>query len=222
MMTVWIIGVQNLAHADDEIIAEKNEGLIGEVRYSLLSEEKFQRLYGSAWVLMKGQELQKEDDLYREMEIRVLPDSRGVFLRCKNNGREDGKGNDQELKLGDYEADRIAKHSHGRNFVRYHSGQSGLHSHYIPFQNTKDTTIGPFPHEDDGVGLSTQTCPRSITVNAFIKIRRSNNDKYTDRVLSHIRQIPRDMTENRAFLDAIENFVDAAVEKKLKTLSDKK
>ena len=34
----------------------KNEGKIGEIRYSTLNEENFQSLYGNGWVLMDGKE----------------------------------------------------------------------------------------------------------------------------------------------------------------------
>ncbi|MEO5968797.1 MAG: hypothetical protein ABIQ95_02620, partial [Bdellovibrionia bacterium] len=46
------------AYAD---LPEKNEGLIGEIRLSLLTETQFQGLYGKEWVLMDGHSIEGKE-----------------------------------------------------------------------------------------------------------------------------------------------------------------
>src|SRR5689334_21752121 len=99
-------GVQ--AHA----MAEKDEGLLGEVRYSILDEPTFQKLYGVEGILMDGRNI-SGTDLHRLVNVTSIPDARGVFLRGKNNGRGDGAQNpDGDLAIGTLQWDQNQSHNH--------------------------------------------------------------------------------------------------------------
>ena len=56
----------------------KDEGLLGEVRMSILTETEFRRIYGPEWVLMKGQTIQDSDLALQFPQFTVLPHARGV------------------------------------------------------------------------------------------------------------------------------------------------
>ncbi len=95
--------------------ASWNEGFIGEIRYSILDELQFQRLYGTNWVLMAGQSIE-ESELARLSGMTHVPDPRGLYLRVNNSGRKDEKGNpDGDLKVGTLQNDEFNSHTHGVN-----------------------------------------------------------------------------------------------------------
>ena len=56
------------------------EGVVGDVKHSMLSESQFQAIHGSTWVLMKGQDI-TGTTLASMLGITKLPDQRGKFLR---------------------------------------------------------------------------------------------------------------------------------------------
>src|SRR5690349_6825897 len=97
------------AHAS---VPYKDEGMLGEIRYSILTVKQFQKLYGNEWVLMDGSSIQNSD-LHNKFGWNKIPDARGVFLRSKNYNRSVKSGNpDGDLDLGKYQSDELVKHNH--------------------------------------------------------------------------------------------------------------
>lgn len=154
------------------------EGHVGEIRYSILELKQFQTLYGPEWELMKGQDVPADSELRHLWGQSNLPDARGVFLRCANHGRDKGTGNPEgDIKVGEHQGDQVIKHSHGAGAGCYffESVPKAVSHHKSGFP--------PGPAFDDGNGISriadtavaggSETRPRNITVNAYIKIRES-------------------------------------------------
>ncbi|CAG8688651.1 14198_t:CDS:2, partial [Racocetra persica] len=150
-------------------------GMLGEIRYSILNQNQFQELYGKEWILMDGSSI-LGSDLERKFGWTFVPDARGLFLRCKNNGRNDGLENPSgELNLGQYQKDNLKSHNHVGLFVNNIEGQWGqsyykgeFNSHRLATQSW-DSTRSFYT----GYTGEKETCPKSITVNAFIKINFS-------------------------------------------------
>ncbi len=94
--------------------AIQNQGKVGEIKYSLLTERQFQRRYGTSWVLLDGRSV-VGSDYAQVLGQSSLPDARGQFLRCHNGNRDDGQGNPsrRECKLGSSQMDEIRSHGHG-------------------------------------------------------------------------------------------------------------
>ena len=156
-------------------------GYLGEIKQSILSVANFTRLYGKGWVLMDGRNIE-HTDLYRERlwDSVNLPDARGVFLRSRNYDRDPGTGNSaSDLPVGSYQNDGFMQHQH-----TMHSTNRIFVS--IPRSIAELPTgleRGGYFGDDDMSGVSrlndfdtqstggSETQPRSITVNTFIKVR---------------------------------------------------
>ncbi|CAG8720098.1 19086_t:CDS:2, partial [Dentiscutata erythropus] len=151
------------------------EGKLGEIRYSILNKEQFQELYGKEWILMDGSSI-SGSDLERRFGWTFVPDARGLFLRCKNNERSDGLENPSgELGLGQYQADNLKSHTHVGLFVSNIEGQWGQDAYQGEFDSHRlpTTPWGSTRSFYTGYTGENETCPKSITVNAFIKINFS-------------------------------------------------
>lgn len=198
-----------------------SEGHVGEIRYSILTEEQFQELYGREWELMNGQPLDSGSKLRALWGKGNLPDARGVFLRCKNNGRSDGRQNPGgDLAVGTYQADQFKSHNHSIS-VR---GQV----FYNRFRNDGDTWPGgmaPGPVFDDaqtkgiardyipdtnGAGGS-ETNPRCITVNAFIKVKESPLHPKAEKTLS---QKIQEITQHPDFKAALATSIRKIIQQR--------
>lgn len=150
-----------------------NDGFVGDVVTSMLTEAQFQNQRNAGWVLMDGRNVNgsKYSTITGNSNI---PDARGLFLRGKNNGRIDGLQNpDGDLAIGTYQSDAFASHTHIQN--------SHNHSTNIPALAASGTDGGPaYINTTASVTGSTtatnqnsggnETRPKNITVNYFIKI----------------------------------------------------
>lgn len=219
-----IIINQVQANTKEIVIPEKDTGNIGEIRYSILTEEQFQKIYGKEWILMDGRDIREEElhtsGLWTQNNI---PDTRGVFLRCKNNGRSDGKQNPGgDLAVGSYQSDEFKSHKHG----------GGNHNHPLwcewdasrvwkggpSINNTM--AWSPPNHRHGHVDHSgeiiqpeggSETRPRCITVNAFIKVRRTLNDQKTNVIMKAIENLPEQITKNPGLATIIRQLVQQEV-----------
>jgi hypothetical protein len=213
-------------------LAEKDSGNLGEIRQSILSSVSFQKLYGQEWVLMDGRNIE-ESDLYREKlwANKEIPDARGIYLRGNNGDREDkGVPKGETFEVGDYLGDLIGSHKHddhghhhGSNFTvptshgeggaspgRGSGGGSGS-------QGLNGTTTAG--HANISYTGGSETRPRSIIVNIFIKINRSKGDQTTEAIFLEIKKMPKYLIKNKKFLRVLDSYIaeklDDAIEEKL-------
>ena len=212
-------------------IPEKDVGNLGEVRQSLLSKEDFQAMYGDAWVEMNGQDIESSD-LYKEKlwSSKTIPNASGVFLRCSNNGRTAAEGNpDGDIAVGTFQADEVVSHHHG--FTPPNAGIIGTHEllvGLVPRSRAEMGGLQPggamgdggqlgaarrhFPAHTISVGGS-ETRPRCITVNTYIKINRTPNSQQTDVIMEKLEGIPAQIAGNEALAKIIKNVVQQEVKK---------
>lgn len=145
---------------------------VGTVLHSMLTVAQFQAQYGTNWVLADGSSC--TGTKYASVTgATTLPDMRGRFLRGKSHAS--GNNPDGDLALGAYTADRTGPHNHQQTA---RSGTSSVDA-FIPAGvglgpvNTINATL---VSENASGALNTknnsgsETAPRSITVNIFIRI----------------------------------------------------
>lgn len=165
--------------------AKDNQGITGEIRYSILDLQQFQQLYGSSWVLMDGKEVPGTH--LASLGITNIPDARGIFLRCKDHSRGKEGGNPAgDLAVGTYQEDQIKEHNHktkikGQIFFSRLKPDCEFVNGFTP----GPAFTGPCPRFDTGItrdGIpdtsesgGDETRPRCVTVNAFIKIHDTRN-----------------------------------------------
>lgn len=155
----------DLKQFGDRLIAAEqaatDDGKVGDVVESLLDEVQFQNERNSTWVLADGRNVagSKFENI---TNMSNVPDARGMFLRGKNNGRNDGLEDPAgERNLGDFQNDEFKSHTHSLPNLTSDSGSS---------------TDGPNTPNDGTVENSTgatggdETRPKNIAVNYFIKI----------------------------------------------------
>ena len=151
--------------------SNKDQGKVGDVIHSMLTEEQFIAENGAGWVLADGRDVtgSKYDTLILGGLGGNIPDMRGQFLRGKNNGRLDGNENpDGDLALGTLQVDAFQGHEHNQIYT---SGANGSTSP----GSSRDPITGPTTGiVSDGINgtprVAEETRSRNITVNIFIKI----------------------------------------------------
>jgi hypothetical protein len=165
------------------------ESAVGDIAYSILSLDLFQKTHGGKWVLLDGKPLSKDTELYQflgqnsRLDILELdtfnnyrlPDARGVFLRGMNLGRD--------LKTGDSNGDRLI----GRYQDDAFQGHKHINSDRIPenWQRESPNTAkqrvnvtGNILNESAGIydagfgkpKVSTETRPRNIALYIYLKV----------------------------------------------------
>jgi hypothetical protein len=138
---------------------------VGDVVTSMLSPEDFAKAHGPGWVLAEGQSAQGTAWARLTRKLNV-PDLRGVFLRGKNHKRSDKTGNPSgDLPLGAYQSDAFQKHRHNLDPRTLNYDGSGSHSLDV----REGTTLGR-TSETEFAGDQSETRPRSVTINFFIKV----------------------------------------------------
>lgn len=151
---------RDVARAVDRTKAPANSvGVIGTIVASMLSEAQYQRLAGPGWVVADGRKV--PGSLYARYTNRdAVPDLRGMFLRGQNSNRNDGQQNPELKQLGEYQADEFKSHAHS---VPHPSGRDGNRS------GQQDAWYGNGGTSTGAAG-GTETRPRNVTVNFFIRI----------------------------------------------------
>jgi hypothetical protein len=162
-----------------------DEGKIGEIRYSILTEPQFQELYGPEWELMIGQALGQENSHLLQLWGKGhLPDARGVYLRSANHGRPTTEGNphgDADA-CGAYLKDELASHTHedkGHDHswsftlaTTHGEGGGGASRGGGHGEKPQGIQGGIAPgHANIQATGGAETRPRSVIVNTFIKVR---------------------------------------------------
>ena len=108
---------------------------VGDIRYSILSENDFTKLHGNEWEMLRGQPVPNDSELREYWGNGNLPDARGVFLRSANHDRPHNEGNpDGTLPIGSYQTDVMVSHRHtvgptggGYTFISRGKGACELH-----------------------------------------------------------------------------------------------
>jgi len=138
---------------------------VGTIVASLLEETQFQAQpnIGRLWVLARGQSA--AGSRYAAITGRTsLPDLRGVFLRSGNADLSEqeraNRGNPENKKLGEYQADAFKTHHHSNMNP---GGVDGNRS------GRQDAWYGGGAGSTGATGEA-ETRPRNVTVNYFVKI----------------------------------------------------
>jgi hypothetical protein len=213
----WADSTPQSTPTESEAIAEKDEGLLGEIRYSILSPKQFETLYGPGWVLMDGRRI-PGSELEQQFKWEKLPDARGVFLRAKTHNRKlmDAHGNpDGDLELGTYQPDQFAKHAHG---IRLECGPTHSNATTCQPPGSQYNYVngnGLYPHGSYSNTISEtggdETRPRNITVNVYVKINGTKKNKQSEETLAkittEIKLLPEYLIKNRAFLKLMDKYI---------------
>ena len=140
---------------------------LGSVVHSLLTEAQFQAINGVGWVLEDGRSI-STSALALLTGITVLPDSRGRFLRGKNNGRSGATGNpDGDVALGTTQDDQFLSHVHG--LTNDSSAEQYGGSGRGDGNDGDDYETNPVTLTVQASG-GNETRPRNITHNIFVRI----------------------------------------------------
>lgn len=99
-------------------------GALGDVKYSILSPEKFKDVNGDCWVPLDGRTLATTDKLY-SMGVTILPNAGGMFLRAQDfnaipgteywkpkNTSDNDPERDHNSTIGMVQQDTIQAHKH--------------------------------------------------------------------------------------------------------------
>ena len=178
---------------------------VGDIMYSILPEAQFQMLHGDQWELLRGQKVPLNSDLRQYWQGSHLPDARGVFLRSGNHERSKAEGNpDGDLEVGTYQSDSFKKHNHGGG-NHTHTFQCERYASRVPRLDSCENTLAWHPpkhiaHKIDQSGKiindegGSETRPRNISVNTFIKIRESGTTPSDTKVTLSRSQLAELMT----------------------------
>jgi hypothetical protein len=146
-----------------------SQHVVGDIKTSVLTEAQFQAASGDpTWVLADGRDVSVTNpgSDWESLTGQVnIPDLRGVFLRGKNNARNDGSENpDGDVALGTLQADEIREHTHTSNDAELKNGGYNAPGalQQLWYRNTVQSTTSTTGGDE--------TRPVNVTVNYFIKI----------------------------------------------------
>jgi hypothetical protein len=147
---------------------------VGMVVYADLTEVQFQALNGTGWVLADGRNV--AGSTYATVTGNAtVSDLRGVLVRSKNNGRSDGNQDpDGERALRSFQNDALQNITGGFQAAYYNSNVSGAFQANGTSINQQDAGITARPSMTFDASrvarTSSETRPRNVALNAFIKI----------------------------------------------------
>ncbi|MCR9253699.1 MAG: hypothetical protein NXI20_25005 [bacterium] len=153
--------------------AQPSEGVIGDLKYSILEPSEFRVYNGEGWVLLDGGEdlnrtydkSWRETALYQICALDSFPDARGTFLRALNLGKNAVKGDPEGMsrKLGSYQSDSFMSHVHSQNSQTVlGAGSGGFDAH----TNGGTLTRGGSTQSTGGL----ETRPKNISFYLYIKV----------------------------------------------------
>lgn len=149
-------------------LVNKNEKYrVGDVKYSILSPEKFYEENTDDWVLLDGRNIEKTR-LHTVLGLQSIPDARGMFLRGDNFKRDDGNQDPQEnRRIGSYQPDGIVAHSHKITLNPTHASLSDYSNRRIGGTGNS----GTIPEGDTQDFGTQETRPKNINLFIYIKVR---------------------------------------------------
>lgn len=169
-----LIGYFDTNNAAQLIQAAKTlTGTIGDYKSAHMSEEQFQSANGPGWVLADGRNV--VGSAWATLHAATtVPDSRGVVLRGKNNGRADGFENpDGDSSLGAFQNDAMQGHNHqlraytgGGAGINMGSGSSNSNNALVGFYSGSPSTDGT----NGTPRAASESRMRNVTANHFLKI----------------------------------------------------
>lgn len=180
-------------------LPEKDTGNLGEVRYSVLTPENFQRIYGDAWIPMDGRNIETSD-LYREglWSAREIPDARGRYLRTFNGGKSPSTGNPNgDLAVGQLQEDQLKSHKHQFKYLGTRFSQYGRANEPFAISILQHGPYGD-THDTELIGGS-ETRPRSVIVYTYIKINRTPENMTLNLILEAIEQASQRVFQSPQF-----------------------
>lgn len=157
---------------------QKQDGGIGDIRYSVLLPSQFEDENGPGWVLLDGRPIDPDWKIPQltSFNNNRLPDARGVFIRGMNLGRARSDGDpDGDRNIGYPQSDGIKEHTHEMSpksivYASRHPSDKGEggSSRYFPGQDNTAT----FLVHSTGSGLNKdETRPRNIALYVYIKVK---------------------------------------------------
>jgi len=149
--------------------SDKSSGTLGDVKYSVLGPKAFAKENGNGWVILEGQKIDgtgtelKESKLFKEYHIRILPDVRGVFIRCQNLQRDAKTGDpDGDRDITKLQPDLIRRHSHSIPTVNGNTDDGG------GIFNSRGNKKRNITLSDSTGGAETR--PKNIALFTYVKI----------------------------------------------------
>ena len=151
---------------------------IGDVRYSILKPEVFEKL-NPGWKLMAGQPVEQNWQLYQlynqenllndpdyALARNNLPDARGVFVRGMNMSRPTEQGDvDGNRTVGQLQMDVFKSHTH--DYVDYYNSDD------VESDNSDERAAGITERNSSRTTTpagGAETRPRNITLYIYIKV----------------------------------------------------
>lgn len=160
-----------------------NNGVIGDVKYSVLPKPLFQELNGDCWWLLDSSDFQNTDlwRFTRNIQSGLgnnLPDGRGVFIRGMMGRDMAGKNKDtaygdQDKKrtVGKLQMDQVGFHIHLLTLKGAFGDGEGNHDPKFGGDDRETSIKKPTPTDDSFP--KNETRPKNIALYIYIKV---NND----------------------------------------------
>ena len=151
----------------------KDQGKVGDIIHSMLTEEQFIAENGAGWVLADGRSA--AGTKYAALIGASVPDLRGRFLRGKNYTRISGGNPDGDLALGQEQGHANEAHQHGMSTssaaqrIAFYATANPTSAPGINNSNVLTGGSGGVPAVTGSSGQS-ETRSANTTVNFFIKI----------------------------------------------------
>lgn len=184
-LALFILSVATPSVAQD--VDKALEG-VGDVVYSILSQDLFNATHSGQWVLLDGRAFDAEWPLTKFMNANsgfdllepsatgpaLLPDARGVFVRGININRDAESGDPApNRRVGSYQSDAFKMHMHDGTYNgnAHRSGRdtdNKTMTHMSPSDGNRDRGIIKFKTLD--AGTEPETRPRNITLYTYVKV----------------------------------------------------
>lgn len=172
--------LQKMGGSINYILDQADAQAVGSYDFSRLSEAQYQAQRGTGWILADGRNV--AGSRYATITGNTtVPDARGLFMRMKDfstavTPNVSGRNPAGNLALNSLQLDEFTQHAHGVTSSNSPYGMNQL----LTTKLEKEVDEGGEKYNVDGFlgvnfsvnanGSSTETRPRNITLNVFIRI----------------------------------------------------